>query len=99
MIYFARVIFILAATSFPIFTLRAQEAKPDTYAGFNGQRISKVDIAIPPMMSPDKFRALILLKQGDTFSSVKLGESIRILQETRQFSKVQVDVKPDQSGL
>src|ERR1700694_4846763 len=37
----------------------AQEDQPTTYAGFEGRKVSKVDIAASPVMNVEVFRPLI----------------------------------------
>ena len=33
-----------------VLPLAAQEAQPDTYAGFEGEKVAKVDISVKPMV-------------------------------------------------
>ena len=77
----------------------AREAKPDTYAGFEGRTVSQVEISIRPTMNPDAFRPLLKLKPGEPFSSAAVQQTVTALQETKQFAKVQVSVEPQQDGL
>jgi outer membrane protein assembly factor BamA len=78
---------------------RAQEAKPQTYAGFEGKTVSKVEISVRPAMDAASFRALLKIKPGDPFSSAAVQASVSALDRTKQFSKVQVSVEPEQAGL
>jgi hypothetical protein len=77
----------------------AQEAKPQTYAGFEGKTVSKVEISVRPAMDAASFRALLKIKPGDPFSSAAVQASVSALDRTKQFSKVQVSVEPEQAGL
>jgi outer membrane protein insertion porin family len=81
------------------FQISAQEAKPDTYAGFEGENVSKVDVSAQPTMDVEPFRSLIQQKAGQPFSIKAIQESATALQNTHMFSKVQVSVKPEQAGL
>jgi outer membrane protein assembly factor BamA len=78
---------------------RAQEAKPETYAGFEGKTVSKVDISVNPAMDVTPFRSLLKLKAGEPFSSAAIRETVDAIEKTKQFSKVQVSVQPEQAGL
>ena len=78
---------------------RAQEAKPETYAGFEGKKVSKVEISVKPTMDSAAFRPLLKIKAGDSFSSAAVQESVKALEQTKEFSKVQVSVEPEQAGL
>jgi len=80
-------------------SLRAQEAKPDTYAGFEGKNVSRVEISLRPTTNSDAWRSLIQQKPNEPFSAAALRESEKALQNTHQFSKVDVTVTPEQSGL
>jgi outer membrane protein assembly factor BamA len=50
-------------------------------------------------MDPGVFRSLLKIKAGDKFSSAAVQRSVTALEQTKQFSKVQVSVQPEQSGL
>lgn len=80
-------------------TLCAQQAQPPTYAGFNGQNVSSVDIAARPGINLEKMRQLIKQKANAPFSEQAVGESVAALQGTKLFTEVQMAVEPVQSGL
>lgn len=79
--------------------IAAQDAQPDTYAGFEGQKVAKVEISIKPTMDAEAFRARIKQKAGEPFSMQAIRESVAALQETHLFSKIQLSIEPDVSGL
>ena len=79
--------------------VRGQEAQPDTYAGFEGREVSRIEISEGPGVNTDTFQPLIKQKQGTPFSAAAIRDSIAALQQTDQFSKVQVKVVPAQTGL
>lgn len=86
---------------FICFAVRAlgQDAQPDTYAGFEGQHVSKVDISAKPTMDVDAYRSAIIQKAGQPFSIQAIRDSVAALQKTHLFAKVQVSVEPAQAGL
>ncbi len=79
--------------------VQAQEAQPDTYAGFEGREVPRIEISAGPGVNTDDFQPLIKQKQGTPFSAAAVRDSIAALQQTNQFSKVQVKVMPEQAGL
>ena len=76
----------------------AQEAQPDTYAGFEGREVSRIEISAGPGVNTDDFQPLIKQKQGTPFSAAAVRDSIAALQQTNQFSKVQVKVDARAGG-
>jgi outer membrane protein insertion porin family len=84
---------------FCAFRATAQDAQPDTYAGFEGQPVSKVDVSAKPTMDGEAFRSVIQQKAGQPFSIQAIRESVTALQNTQLFSKVQVSIEPEQAGL
>ena len=89
----------LLLISFCVFRAAAQEAQPDTYAGFEGNCVAKVDISAKPTYDVDAFRPLIQQKEGHPFSMKAIRDSVAALQKIGLFSKVQVSIKPEQAGL
>jgi outer membrane protein insertion porin family len=77
----------------------AQETKPETYAGFEGKPILKVEISVKPTMDASAFRSLLKIKGGTPFSSAAVQQSVNSLEQTKQFSKVQVSIEPEPVGL
>lgn len=77
----------------------AQDAQPDTYAGFEGQHVSKVDISAKPTMDVEPFRQLIEQKANLPFSIKAIRGSVAALQKIKIFSKVQVSIEPRRAGL
>ncbi|HWG58965.1 MAG TPA: POTRA domain-containing protein [Candidatus Acidoferrales bacterium] len=80
-------------------SLPAQQAKPTTYAGFEGRTVSRVDISARPNMNVEAFRPLIQLKAAQPFSSKAIQASVQALRQTKLFSQVQVKIEPEQNGL
>ena len=80
-------------------TVRGQEVEPTAYAGFEGQKVSSVELAIRPQMDTARFQSLIKQKSGQPFSSVAIRESAEALQQTKAFSQIQLSVTPQPEGL
>jgi outer membrane protein insertion porin family len=80
-------------------TVRAQQPQPQTYAGFDGQPVSEVDISARADVDLARVRAAIELKTGTPFSNAALMRSAHALQQTGLFDRVQVSIDPQQNGL
>ncbi len=91
----AFVTLILAASG----ALWAQQMQTETYAGFEGQPVSSVEIAVRPDVNVDAMRALIQQEPGKPFSTQAMRASVAALQQTRLFTEVQVNLEPQQNGL
>ena len=90
---------VFAFSSGAVRPLAAQQAQPNTYAGFDGQTVSAVDIAAGPTVNVDDLRHLIQQKPGQPFSEQAINNSVAALQRTKRFTEVQMSVTPDQAGL
>jgi outer membrane protein insertion porin family len=77
----------------------AQEKQPTTYEGFEGRQVGTVDLAADPTMEVERFRPLLKQKPGQPFSIAAVRESVEALQNTKEFSQVQVRIQPQQTGL
>ncbi len=80
-------------------TAWAQDAQPETYAGFEGRTVSRVELSAGPGTNTDVFRPLIKQQEGAPFSGGAIRQSLAALQQTKSFSKVDLKVEPEQSGL
>ena len=87
---------LVALSSSP---LSAQEAQPNSYAGFEGKNVAQVEISTRPTLKAEDFRPLIRQKPGEPFSVAAIRDSVTALQKTNEFSQVQVSVEPEQPGL
>jgi outer membrane protein insertion porin family len=79
--------------------LLAQQVQPSTYEGFNGRKVSRVDISIRPQTDPAPFRKMIEQKADEPFSGRSIRQSIAALEKTKLFSQVQVKITPELAGL
>lgn len=94
-VLFASILFLIGA-----FPARGQQTTPSTYAGFEGKKVSSVDVAIQPQITDvTPFRKLIQQKAEAPFSMKAVQDSVAALQKTNLFSQVQVKVTPEASGL
>ena len=93
------VLYILISLSTFADVILAQQAEPDSYAGFEGRKVEKVEITARPAMDAESFRPLIRQKQDQTLSMEAIRESVAALQQTNEFSQVQVSIEPQVSGL
>ena len=79
--------------------LMAQDSQPDSYAGLEGQKVSKVDVSAKPDMDIASLRSLIQQKADTPLSIKAIRESVGALQKIKSFSRIQVSITPDESGL
>jgi outer membrane protein insertion porin family len=78
------------------FVLREVVIAQESYAG---QPVAAVDLATDPAINVQDLRALVEQKAGEPYSDQKIQASIAALSQTRKFSKVEVDVRPEAGGL
>jgi outer membrane protein insertion porin family len=90
---------VIFLAGFSMTSARAQQAIPGTYAGFEGQAVTRVDIAVGPSHDPESIRTRIQLEAGKPFSAEALQKSVAALQAMKSFSQVQVSITPEESGL
>src|SRR5436305_31772 len=61
----------------------AQQAEPDSYAGFEGKKVGRVEISAKPTADTEAFRPLIAQKEGEPFSMAAIKDSVAALQKTK----------------
>jgi outer membrane protein assembly factor BamA len=66
---------------------------------FEGQHVGSIELVANPHLDTQPFRSLIVQKPGEPFSGQKVQASVEALKQTGAFSKVDVQVNPDPSGL
>ncbi len=86
-------VFLLAATA------GAQLAVQGPQPLYNGQRVSAIDLVGNPHRDMEPIRPLVVQKADEPYSQDKVEASIKALEQTGMFPKVQVTVVPDPSGL
>ena len=77
----------------------AQQTQLSSYAGFEGQPVSNIEIAVRPEVEVGKIRPLIRQLAGQPFSTSAMSESVAALQQTHLFSEVHIDLEPQEDGL
>ena len=92
-------IVLLLACALVCEPLWAQQTQPNVTSGFDGQMVSRVDIAARPDVNLDELRRLIKQEAGKPFSTEAMHESVKALQDTKLFTQVQVSLEPEQDGL
>jgi outer membrane protein insertion porin family len=83
-------------------TARARAQQPpdaDPYAGFEGSKVSRVDIAVRPGEDIERLRGMIRQQQGQPFSIEAIKASVTDFQQTKHFTQVQVSLEPEVAGL
>jgi outer membrane protein insertion porin family len=90
------VLLLLAFCAAPI---RSQQSQPNSYAGYEGQNVSTVDIAANEATDIEAIRKLITQQTGQPFAMAAIQKSVSALQSTKSFTQVQVSIEPGQSGL
>jgi outer membrane protein insertion porin family len=71
----------------------------DSYAGFEGRPVSRIDVAVRPSEDVEEIRALIRQEPGKPFSMGAIQSSVSALQQTKKFTQVQVSLEPQAAGL
>src|SRR5207249_4420649 len=64
-----------------------------------GQKVGSVEIAANPRINPDQYRPLIVQKPGQPYSEKDIQASIKALEDTQAFAKVEIKVATDPAGL
>jgi outer membrane protein insertion porin family len=77
----------------------AQCLQTSDQGAYEGQRVASVEIVANPKISVESLRPLVQQRAGAPYVSSKVDGTISALQETRQFNKVEANVKPDPGGL
>jgi outer membrane protein insertion porin family len=103
---FARLGLVVALlfTALPTFAQQAQstdadQLNPQDYTGFEGRNVTRVDIAIQPGKDAAAPRALIQQLGGKPFSIQAIKDSVAKLQETKEYTGIQVSIEPETQGL
>src|SRR5437762_6088414 len=66
---------------------------------YEGQHVAEIDLVANPHRDVEPLRRLLVQVQGQPYSQTKVEASIKALEGTGQFPKVQVNVVPDPAGL
>ncbi|HXM61711.1 MAG TPA: POTRA domain-containing protein [Terriglobales bacterium] len=77
----------------------AQLAVQGPQSIYDGQTVSAIDLIGNPHRDLEYFRPLVVQKVGEPYSQANVEASIKALERTGQFPKIQLQVVPDPSGL
>jgi outer membrane protein insertion porin family len=75
----------------------ALAAKPS--ALYEGQQVAFVDLVARPTIDVEALRPMVAQKAGEPYSNAKVQQTVDALNRTRQFTKVEVQVTPEATGL
>jgi outer membrane protein insertion porin family len=79
--------------------IKPQGLQVDSYSGFEGSAVSRVDIAARPGQETAQIRALIKQEAGKPFSMEAIRQSVFALQQSHKFTQIQVSIEPQAAGL
>jgi outer membrane protein insertion porin family len=91
-------VMIFIVFGWPSYT-QCQQTSQSNKVSYEGQKVAAVDLVANPKISVESLRPLVQQRTDEPYSSSKVAATISALQGTGRFSKVEVDVKPDPSGL
>jgi outer membrane protein assembly factor BamA len=94
-----RIAIFTALLFLPVTTFSQTKESVGKQPSYEGQNIASVDLIANPRIDTTQYRALIVQKAGEPYSSEKVQASVKALEETQAFSKVEPKVQPDPSGL
>jgi outer membrane protein insertion porin family len=88
---------LIAAFASQLSVAQSKASNPEP--SYEGQQVGSIDLTANPHVYLEPYRSLIEQKAGEPFSSQKVRASIDALNQTSAFSKVELKVQPDPSGL
>ncbi len=94
-----RSILLVLLPTWSCFTLLLSAQQTKQLDSYEGQKVAVVDLVAKPNVDVEALRPLVLQKEGETFSTEKVQSAMAALQQTGNFSKVEVEVTPQASGL
>jgi outer membrane protein insertion porin family len=77
--------------------LNAQQ--PNEQVSYEGQKVAVVKLVAKPGVDVEALRPLAVQKEGEAYSAEKVQSTVAALQQTGQFSKIDVEVTPEATGL
>ncbi len=66
---------------------------------YEGQKVTKVDLVSDPRTDVESFRSLVKQEADQPYSEAAVQNTVVALRKTSRFSKVNVEVKPEENGL
>ncbi len=94
-------VFLILSCCFAALAAHAQESdrSAQTMQSYEGQNVSSMEIAGQPGLETSKYDALLQQKQGEPFSTEKIGATIDALKKSGGFQDVVLDLSPETSGV
>jgi outer membrane protein assembly factor BamA len=93
-IVFPIAVLVLAGAIFP--QTKESAGKQPSY---DGQKVGSVDLIANPRIDTSQYRNLVVQNPGEPYSTEKIQATIKALEQTQAFSKVDLNVRPDPDGL
>jgi outer membrane protein insertion porin family len=92
---------VFAGTAFSQTTPEPSDSvvKEKELLSYEGQVVSRVELAGRPDLDMKQFQQLIPLHAGDRFSRTRILEAVAALKGTEQFKDVQLDLRPELDGV
>ena len=84
---------------FCLLSATAQVTPVTGQVSYEGQMVGSIELVSDPRINVEAFHPLVAQKAGQPFSGQKIKDSVAALQETRRFTKVEVDARPEAAGL
>src|SRR5436190_9886172 len=76
-----------------------QVAVQGPQSAYEGQNVAEIDLVANPHRDVEPLRPLLVQAAKQPYSQAKVEASVKALEATGQFPKVQVNVVPDPAGL
>src|SRR5215472_159431 len=89
------ILVVLAGSSY----VQPQQASQSNKVSYEGQKVAAVDLIAYPKISIESLRPLVQQRTGEPYSAGKVEGTVAAMRETRRFTKVELEVKPDPGGL
>ncbi len=89
----------LFSLAYPAVPSEAQELTVQQQVIYEGQKVAVVDLISKPATDVEALRPLVVQKAEQPYSQEKVKASVAALGKTRQFTTVNVLVKPEAAGL
>lgn len=94
-ILFATTLTLLCATA----AFAQTKVSGQQNVSYEGQKVGSIELIANPRLNTEEFRSLVLQKAGQPYSQKDVDASIKSLEQTNAFAKVDFKVVPDPSGL
>lgn len=94
------IVFIaLVSFSLPLAAQVSGAPVAESTVSYEGQKVSSVDLITDPRVEVESLRPLVVQGAGEPYSNKKIQASVDAFKQTGKFSKIEVSVVPEVSGL